>query len=142
MSEVKGLRALSVGLLILTLVFVGGLASIVFLIRDPLPVVRLGSATSFSSAADPERVVAQLSVDANAEFVLVFEDDTIGEMALPPRIALNMPSNEQWVVEPTIQNVGHQRYQANGRLGLPGRWQIQIEYGPTSHVFDFILAAF
>jgi hypothetical protein len=142
MSGATRIRLLAIGILVVVLVPVGALLSIPWLIRDPLPVLRPDTRIAFPAEADPERVAAQLHVNAAGDFVLLFAWASAEEQAASPRVVFEMPDHAMPAIEPDVHPVGAGGFRATGRLGMPGRWQFRILENTDPQIFDFILAEF
>lgn len=139
MSRTARVRLLAAAAFAAFLVLVGLLLSIPFFVSDPVVVVRRGSAPALLRRDGPLVASTQIQVGARGEFMLylTFEqgtDDT-------PQVAVRMPSHGM-ATPLEVRAIGGGRFQAVGQLTMPGRWEIEVEFGELGQSFDFILAEF
>ena len=140
MSRTARVRMLAVTAFAAFLVLVGLLLSIPFLVSDPVVVVRPGSTPALLSGDGLPVSSAQVQVGARGDFMLhlTFDQDTDDA----PRVAVRMPDHSMATPPLEIQAIGGGRFQAVGQLTMPGRWEIEVEFGELRQSFDFILAEF
>lgn len=138
MSEAGRIRLLAIGLLAGFVIFGAALMSVPLLIREPLPVVRPGSAISFTLGA--EHAAGRLQVDQAGAFVLEMGISR-SDMGATDAPSIQITHHEGARLAPTMEPVAAGRYRAAGRLELPGQWRIALA-GHAEHSFTFVLAEF
>ena len=127
-------RYLALFLLVAMLGFAGLMASVGFLVREPLPVIARHHTLDLESTALEPRVSVRLSLDGGHRVTLVMAHpgrDTLPELVLTP--VDGAPLRLEW--EST--NAG--QAQASGQLTRPGRWELTLADGPQRESFAFIV---
>ncbi|WP_139789302.1 hypothetical protein [Manganibacter manganicus] len=140
MSRTARIRLLAATAFVAFLVLVGLLLSIPFLVSDPVVVVRPGSAPALLSGEGFPVAAAQIQVGARGEFMLYLTFEQATDDAL--RVAVRMPGHGMATPSLEVRAIGGSRFQAVGQLTMPGRWEIEVEFGELGQSFDFILAEF
>lgn len=139
MHQTRRVQLLVGGLLLVILGLAGSLMAIPFLIGEPLLVVRPGAPALLADAADGEPATVQIQIGASGDFLLVVVRE---ESVNPPVVRFHMPIHEMAPVMAEVDAVGDGLFRAAGRLEMPGRWHVRIEFDDASMGVEFMLAEF
>lgn len=139
MDQTRRIRFLVGGLLVVVIGLVGSLMAIPLLIREPLQVVRPGATDLLASADRGAPATVQIRIGGSGDFLLLSEAPKDGAL---PTVRFGMPNHDMPPVRAEVELVEAGLFQASGRLEMPGRWRLIIEYGDKGAEFDFMLAEF
>lgn len=127
-------RYLALILLVAMLGFAGLMASVGFLVREPLPVIARHHALDLESTVLEPPVAVRLSLDGAHRVTLVMAYP--GREA-PPELALapfdGAPLALDW------ENTGAVQAQISAQLTRPGRWELTLGDGSQRESFAFIV---
>ena len=139
MDQTRRIQFLVGGLLLVIVGLVGSLMAIPLLIREPLQVVRPGATGLLASADRGAPATMQIRIGGSGDFVLLSEAPEDGAL---PTVRFGMPNHDMPPVRAEVELVEAGLFQATGRLEMPGRWRLIIEFGNEGAEFDFMLAEF
>ncbi|MGY6536504.1 MAG: hypothetical protein ACXIVG_14275 [Pararhodobacter sp.] len=114
-------RVLALSLLVAMLGFAGLMASVGFLVRDPLPILAPHGSLELRSDTLQPPVVVRVSIDGSYRVQLVVDHP---ERAAPPDLAL-APSGAGPIAL-DWQATGAFRHEGNGQMTRPGRWEVTL----------------
>ena len=127
-------RYLALLLLVAMLGFAALMASVGFLVREPLPVIARHHTLDIESSSLQPPVSVRLALDGSFGVTLAVAHpgrDAPPDLALAPHEGA--PVRLDW--ESTIAG----QAQATGRLTRPGRWELILAEGAQSERFAFIV---
>ncbi|WP_306051793.1 hypothetical protein [Oceaniradius stylonematis] len=139
MDQTRRIQILVVGLLLVIVGLVGSLMAIPLLIREPLQVARPGATGLLASADEGAPATVQIRIGGYGDFILLSEAPENGAL---PTVHFGMPNHDMPPVQAEVELVEAGLFQATGRLAMPGRWRLVIEFGDEGAEFDFKLAEF
>lgn len=140
MQQVRQIRFIVGGLLVVTVGLLGGLLAIPFLIGDPLTVVRPGAPALLADMNRGESAFMQLQVGGSGDLLLVVASPGTVDV---PAIRFQMPNRTMPPVEADVEMTRPGVFQATGRLASPGRWQVVVDLGGgAAKEVEFVLAEF
>ncbi|MCC5989611.1 MAG: hypothetical protein JJT95_18230 [Pararhodobacter sp.] len=127
-------RYLALLLLVVMLGFAGLMASVGFLVREPLPVIARHHTLELESTVLEPPVSVRLALDGGHQVTLVMAYP--GREA-PPELVLapfdGAPLRLDW------EGTASAQAQASGQLTRPGRWELSLSDGPQRESFAFIV---
>lgn len=127
-------RFLALSLLVLMLGFAGIMASVGFMVRDPLPVIARHHALDIESSVIEPPVSVRLSLDGGFGVTLAVAYPGRDE---PPDLALaphdGAPIRLDW------ESTAAGQAQATGQLTRPGRWALTLAEGAQRESVAFIV---
>lgn len=127
-------RILALTLLVAMLGFAGLMASVGFLVREPLPILAPHQRLELRSEAFEPPVTVAVLVDGRFRVDLVLDSE--GAVA-PSGLALAPAGGEPIAIE--WRRVGETRLEGSGQLTRPGRWEVTLATAATRDALPFIL---
>lgn len=127
-------RFLALALLVAMLGFAGMMASVGFMVRDPLPVIARHQTLDIESCSIEPQVSVRLSLDGGFGVTLAAAypgRDALPELLLAPHDGA--PLRLEW------ESTAEGQAQARGQLTRPGRWEMTIIEGSQRESFAFIV---
>lgn len=127
------IRATALVILGLLIAFIGVMASVSFLVRDPLPILAANRSLTLDSVQIVPPVRSTVMIDGGYRVEVTIEDPAtpIVQASLRPvgaaPIPLDAGANADGV------------YSASGQLTRPGRWELVLERGGVREVLAFIV---
>ncbi|NMG41410.1 hypothetical protein GRZ55_19375 [Chelativorans sp. ZYF759] len=139
MTQTRRIQLLAGGLLLVILGLAGSLMAIPLLIGEPLLVVRPGDPALLADAEDGEPATIQIQIGASGDFLMAVAREASVNL---PVVRFHMLLHQMASVMAEVDAVADGIFRATGRLEMPGRWHVGIEFDDASIGVEFILAEF
>ncbi len=126
-------RAIAIVILGLLVAFIGIMASVSLLVRDPLPILAPNRSLTLDSTQITPPVRSTVMIDGGYRVEVTVDDPAIPTVQAAlrpvggPAIPLDAGENADGV------------YSATGQLTRPGRWELVLERGTTREILQFIV---
>lgn len=127
-------RVLALSLLVAMLGFAGLMASVGFLVRDPLPILAPHNSLELHSETVQPAVSVRVSIDGNYRVQLVVD---YPDRQAPPDLAL-APSGAAPIAL-DWRTTGAYRQEGSGQMTRPGRWEITLLSGGARESLLFVV---
>lgn len=126
-------RSIALVLLALILAFVGVMASVTLLVRDPLPIVGANQTLLLHSTEITPQIRSAVAIDGAYRVDLTIEnvDPATIDVIMRPVDGAAIPLDQG------INSAGS--WSANGQVTRPGRWEIVLQTNAARDVMQFII---